>query len=405
MVETVGFNDLGWIGDPSFRLVLGVPQTEKLRITERFRRLDLGHLEVETTYDDPNMFKQPFTTRKVRSLAPKDEEVPEYVCNENERDVAHMKLINSRGSKAMILRTILIILAAIASALAQPVQPGELLKEAVAPADHRISYGSGELNFGELRLPRSASGHPLLILVHGGCWADRLPNFDPRATSFELLRPMAAALAEMGIATWNVEYARVGNPGGGWPGTFQDLSRAVDYVRTLTKTYPLDLSRVAVAGHSSGGQLALWIAARPKLNRSSELYAKDATNKEGPLRVRAAIDLDGPPDLATSQPFERRMCPIPAITDFMGGSPEQFPSRYAEASATPFLPLGVRQELISGSLLSGIRPQLAAYETAARSKGDSITITELAGSGHFDMLSPHSPYWKTVSDRIAATLR
>jgi acetyl esterase/lipase len=289
--------------------------------------------------------------------------------------------------------------AASAHAFAQGIQPADLLNEAVAPADHRISYGSGELNFGELRLPRSAGRLPLLILVHGGCWADRLPNFDPRATSFELLRPMAAALAEMGIATWNIEYARVGNPGGGWPGTFQDLSRAVDYVRTLAKTYPLDLSRVAVAGHSSGWQLALWIAAGPKLNRASELYG------ENPLHIRAAIDLYGPPDLATSQPFERRMCPIPAITDFMGGSPEQFASRYAEASATLFLPLGVRQELISGSLLNGIRPQLAAYETAARSKGDSITVTELAGSGHFDMLSPHSPYWKTVSERIAATLR
>ena len=297
----------------------------------------------------------------------------------------------------MKVRVILMIQAM--AAFAQGVQPGDLLNETVAPADHRISYGSGELNFGELRLPKSAARHPLLILVHGGCWADRLPNLDPRATSFELLRPMGAALADMGIATWNVEYARVGNAGGGWPGTFQDLSRAVDYVRALAKTYPIDLSRVAVAGHSSGGQLALWIAARPKLSRASELYGKD------PLRIRAVIDLDGPPDLATSQPFERRMCPIPAITDFMGGSPEQFAARYAQASATPFLPLGVRQELISGSLLRAIRPQLAAYETAARSKGDSVSVTELAGSGHFDMLSPHAPYWKTVSERIAATLR
>jgi hypothetical protein len=91
VVDTVGFNDLGWIGDPSFRFFAGFPQTEKLRITERFRRSDLGHLEVVTTYDDPSMFKQPFATRQVRSLAPKDEEVPEYVCNENERDASHMR--------------------------------------------------------------------------------------------------------------------------------------------------------------------------------------------------------------------------------------------------------------------------------------------------------------------------
>ena len=88
VVETVGFNDLGWISGLS---PAAFPTTEKLRITERFRRLDLGHLEVETTYDDASTFKHPFANRQVRSLAPKGEEVLEYVCAENERDVAHMK--------------------------------------------------------------------------------------------------------------------------------------------------------------------------------------------------------------------------------------------------------------------------------------------------------------------------
>jgi hypothetical protein len=90
VVDTVGFNDLGWIGGGG-RWPAGFPTTEKLRITERFRRLDLGRLELETTYDDPSEFKKPFTTREVRLLAPKDEEVLEYVCAENERDVSHMR--------------------------------------------------------------------------------------------------------------------------------------------------------------------------------------------------------------------------------------------------------------------------------------------------------------------------
>jgi hypothetical protein len=92
VVDTVGFNDLGWIqpGGSTSRWPAGFPTTEKLRITERFRRLDLGRLEVETTYEDPSEFKKPFTTREVRSLAPKGEEVSEYVCAENERDVQHM---------------------------------------------------------------------------------------------------------------------------------------------------------------------------------------------------------------------------------------------------------------------------------------------------------------------------
>ena len=88
VVDTVGFNDLGWVGAapglPSF------PQTEKLHVTERYRRSDLGHLEVETTFEDPSEFKKPFTTRQVKTLAPKDEDVPEYVCAENNRDLPHL---------------------------------------------------------------------------------------------------------------------------------------------------------------------------------------------------------------------------------------------------------------------------------------------------------------------------
>lgn len=80
-----------WLPDPAeIGLAVASAGTEKLRITERFRRLDLGRLEVETTYDDPSEFKKPFTMREVRLLAPKGEEVLEYVCVENERDVSHM---------------------------------------------------------------------------------------------------------------------------------------------------------------------------------------------------------------------------------------------------------------------------------------------------------------------------
>ena len=87
-VETIGFNALA-------NLVVGgrvYSQTEELRVTERFRRLDLGHLEVLTTYDDPSVFQKPFTTRQVRSLAPKDWEILEYVCNENNRDLPHLQI-------------------------------------------------------------------------------------------------------------------------------------------------------------------------------------------------------------------------------------------------------------------------------------------------------------------------
>ena len=191
-------------------------------------------------------------------------------------------------------------------AAGQFVTPQDLLKEEVPAADHRLAYGPGELQFGELRLPKDAKGpHPVVMLVHGGCWASQLKGQDPRATSMELLRPMAAALATAGFATWNVEYRRTGNPGGGWPGSFEDLSRATDFLRGLAVAYQLDLKRVVVGGHSSGGHLAMWIAGRPKLPASSALYTKD------PLPVKAAVNFDGPADPQPSSRSKRRSAACP----------------------------------------------------------------------------------------------
>jgi hypothetical protein len=83
VVETVGFNDRGWVTFNAF------PQTEQLKVTERFRRLDLGHLEVELTFEDPSVFKKPFTLKRVSTLAPDNYELLEYVCAENNRDREH----------------------------------------------------------------------------------------------------------------------------------------------------------------------------------------------------------------------------------------------------------------------------------------------------------------------------
>ena len=283
---------------------------------------------------------------------------------------------------------------------AQPVSPPQLLAEQVVPADYRVRYGPDELHVGELRLPKNGKPpHPVAILVHGGCWARELPKLDPRAVTFELLRPMAAALAESGIATWNVEYRRTGDAGGGWPGSFEDLSRAADFLRELAPKHALDLTRVVVAGHSSGGHLAMWLAARPKLPPSSAIYSKD------PLRVKAVINLDGLADPTAFQPVETKVCPIPAITRFLGGPPSEYPDRYRDASPLSFLPLGVPQEFIGGSLVRGLNDQIVAYQSAAQAKGDAVTITPLEGAGHFDMLAPKSAHWKIVEERFRALVR
>jgi acetyl esterase/lipase len=274
------------------------------------------------------------------------------------------------------------------------IRPDALLAEKVPDADHRLTYGSDPLQFGELRLPKSKGPYPVAMLVHGGCWADHLPRLDPRATTYELVRPVAAALTDAGIATWNVEYRRVGNPGGGWPGTFQDISAATDFLKKIGPTYDLDLTRVVVVGHSSGGQLVLWIAARAKLPPSSVIYTKD------PLKIKAVVDIDGPPDLASTLPFESKVCPTPAVTDFLGGTPAERPDAYRDGSAQSFLPLGVPQQIVVGGLLRGVSESVTSYERLAKEKGDSVTILPLEGANHFDMLKPDSLYGKALIQAI-----
>lgn len=138
---------------------------------------------------------------------------------------------------------------------------------------HRISYGAETTSFGELVVPRGAGPFPIAVLLHGGCWKAGLGRVDE-------MRPMATMFAGHGIASWNVEYRRVGHAGGGWPGTFRDLSDAADYVRELARSYPLDIQRVVVVGHSSGGYFGAWLAGRSHLPTNSPL--------SGPLPLKLA---------------------------------------------------------------------------------------------------------------------
>jgi acetyl esterase/lipase len=281
---------------------------------------------------------------------------------------------------------------------AQSIQPSDLWKQQVVDADRRVAYGVDALQFSELRLPKTNGPHPVVVLVHGGCFVDRLPGRDPRDTTFEPLRPLAAALADAGVATWNLEYRRAGNPGGGYPGSFQDLGAGMDFLRSISRANSLDLDRVVLVGHSAGGPLVQLLAARPKLPPSNPLYAKN------PVRAKAIVNVDGPPDIAASQPLEMKFCPVPGISRFMGGSVVDQPDRYRDTSALLLLPIGVRQTIVVGGLLRSY-DLVSSYEAAAVAKGDSISVVQLDGGGHFDMLSPASPYGKSLIKAILTALK
>jgi acetyl esterase/lipase len=301
--------------------------------------------------------------------------------------------MNTRIRASLVIVTVFV-----AGMRAQTTNPVDLLKEA-APAGERVAYGGDPLQFGELRVPAGTGDHPVVVLVHGGCWLAKLGQIPEAATSLELLRPMAIALEANGIATWNIEYRRVGNPGGGWPGTFEDVGRATDFVRELAATRHLDLRRVVLVGHSSGGHLALWASARHKLAATNPLRGTS------PLAVAGVVDIDAPPDLESVIPMERQVCGEQIVERLLGGTPAELPARYREASATGLLPIGTKQHLLiaerhNDQWIDAVR----SYAAAAKTAGDPATVTIMKDAGHFDGLNPRAPAWKDVLTSIQSLI-
>ena len=247
-------------------------------------------------------------------------------------------------------------------------------------AEH-VAYGADSLQFGELRLPAGRGPFPVAILMHGGCYFSKYATLRNTAA-------LADALTSVGVATWNIEYRRYDNPGGGWPGTFADAAKATDYVRVLSKLHPLDLSRVITMGHSAGGQLALWLAARTPppttaVPRNSPLF------RESPLPVHGVVALGPITDMREYQTRQKSSCGNTAIESVLGGLPADVPDRVALVSPIELLPLRVPTVLVAGDL-DGIAPlqSLNAYATAARLKGDRVQVFTSPGDGHFDVLAP-----------------
>jgi len=257
----------------------------------------------------------------------------------------------------------------------------------------RIPYASdGPLQYGELRLPPGPGPFPLAIVIHGGCWRADTATLD-------YVAPLADALRREGVATWNVEYRRVGDDGGGWPGTFKDVAAATDFARTLAKDQPIDLARVVVIGHSAGAHLALWDAARGKLMANSELH------RAAPLPLRGVIALGGPGDLRGLAKRADEFCGNGVLEHLLGGTEVEVPQHYLEASPAAFLPLGVRQVIVAGGDDRIMPPRNAEpYARAARKAGDTAELVELSGANHFDLVSPTSRTWPTVKAKVIELL-
>ena len=259
----------------------------------------------------------------------------------------------------------------------------DILTAAPPPADVQLRYGDNENHFGDLRLPPAPGPHPVVIGVHGGFWKAMY--------GLGYYGHLCGALRQHGIATWNIEYRRIGN-GGGWPHTFLDVAAAIDHLRVIAPQYNLDLSRVITLGHSAGGHLALWAASRQRIAPDSLLYHPH------PLRLKAAISLAGVVDLRRAWELQLSS----NITEeFIGGSPHDLPARYAAASPIELLPTGVPCMLVHGTHDENVPHELSQrYHDAAKAQGDPVTLITQAGAGHFECVDPRTPEWTQVLENV-----
>lgn len=248
-----------------------------------------------------------------------------------------------------------------------------------------IPYGEAPQQFGHLRLPPGEGPHPVVVFFHGGCW---LAEY-----GIGHVGALEAALAEQGYAVWSLEYRRVGDPGGGWPGTFQDAAQGADHLRVLARRYPLDLAQVVAAGHSAGGHLALWLASRRALPETSELFRPEPLEVHGVLGLAPAADLEG---------LHRAGTCGNAVDRLMGGSPSGRPERYAHGSPMGLAPLSLPVWLVVGEYDETWTPAGRAYHRRALDRGaPDARLLVAPGSGHFEMIVPTTPAGRLVLNALA----
>jgi acetyl esterase/lipase len=233
----------------------------------------------------------------------------------------------------------------------------------------RSAFGADPSQVGDLHLPRTPGPHPVAVLLHGGYWQ---PTYGKL-----VMRPVARDLVRRGWAVWNLEYRRLGTGrggGGGWPMTFDDVAAGIDHLTSLDA--PLDLARVVLVGHSAGGQLALWAAARPRLPAGSVGAAPV-------VRATAVVALAPVTNLERARVHAEEL---------LGGTTTQVPERWAQAdpirAGAPGIPALVVHPVADATV-----PVARSQEYAART---GVPLVETAGA-HRDPIDPSTQAWAVAA--------
>lgn len=286
-------------------------------------------------------------------------------------------------------RTVLAGLAGVAGLAAATLEgcggdaPGRKRRGEGTPRATTFSYGRADAQLADLYLPSRRRAAPVVVLVHGGYWQ---PEYDR-----SLMAPLARDLADRGYAAWNIDYRAVG-AGGGWPSTFTDVASAVDLLVGIAERRHVDVSRVVTVGHSAGGTLALWAAARRRLPAG--------VPGAGPrVEPCAVVSQAGVNDLVAAA---RERLGAGAAEQVMGGPPTSVPEHYRLGSPLARLPIGVPQLLVHGQddALVPIS-QSRTYAKAANAAGDPVDLIEVSGADHFSVIDPTHKAWAVVAERLS----
>jgi acetyl esterase/lipase len=242
----------------------------------------------------------------------------------------------------------------------------DILSLAPPKADVRVAYGADGNQFVDLRLPKTKGPHTLAIIIHGGYWRAKY--------DLGYMGHLSAALTAKGIATANVEYRRVGNAGGGWPGTFSDIRACYQFLVQNAPKYDFDAWRIVAIGHSAGGQLGLCLAAHE-------------------TGVKAVVSLAGVVDLQRAYQLHLSN---DAVVEFLGGTPKEVADHYREADPMK-LAITSRQWLVHGSADDVVPPDFSIDYTSAKHKmKEDARLVQIAGAGHFEVVDPRSAAGKDV---------
>ena len=237
----------------------------------------------------------------------------------------------------------------------------------------KLRYGRGPSQYGELFEPEGDGPHPVAVVIHGGFWKALYGR--------KLMHPVCGALGRAGWAVWNLEYRRMGlRCDGGWPQTFEDVATGIDFLAQIEDA-DLDLDRVVTVGHSAGGHLAVWAPAR---NGAQQVRPRAAVSQAGVVDLVHATELHLSSDV---------------VVRLLGGTPEEVPDIYAQASPAALVPIGIPLLLVHGGRDHVVPPEMSErFAERARLAGDDVELVVHDDEDHMGHLDPDNPLWQTAFD-------